>query len=308
MELRQLETFRVVARELSFTRAAEELEYSQSSVTAQVQALERDLGQPLFERLGRRVVLTHAGGRLLEYAERMLRLADEARASVAGDEEPAGTLNIGASETLCTYRLPPVLRRFHERCPRVRLVFHPGLCPDIQRGVAAGAYDVGFLLMEPVRPPNLRVEALVDEPLVVLAPPSHPLARRARVLPGDLAGEPVLVTEAGCSYRGMFERLLAAAGVRPEATMEFASVEAIKQCVMAGMGVTLLPEVAVTGEVADGKLAALRWAGPELCVVTQLATHKDKHLSPALRAFLEITRQVLAEPRRADPAAPASAR
>src|SRR5438046_264194 len=111
MELRQLETFRVVATQLSFTRAAATLDYAQSSVTAQIQSLELELGVRLFDRLGRRVALTDAGERLLEYAERLLSLADEARAALADGAEPAGTLTIGAPETVMTYRLPSVLRR-----------------------------------------------------------------------------------------------------------------------------------------------------------------------------------------------------
>ena len=117
MEHRQLRTFRAVARELSFTRAAEELGYVQSSVTAQVKALEAELGVPLFDRLGRRVVLTDAGRALQGYAGMILDLHEEARAAVAGEHDgaPTGSLTVSAPETLCTYRLPRLLRRFGER-------------------------------------------------------------------------------------------------------------------------------------------------------------------------------------------------
>src|SRR5215210_5308545 len=117
MELRQLETFRAVAGPLSFTRAAVTLGYAQSSVTAQIQALEAELGVALFDRLGRRVALTEAGQRLLEYADRLLSLADEARAAVAEGAEPAGTLTVGAPETVLTYRLPRVLQRYRATFP-----------------------------------------------------------------------------------------------------------------------------------------------------------------------------------------------
>ena len=297
MELRQLETFRAVARELSFTRAAAQLEYAQSSVTTQVQTLERELGVALFERLGRRVVLTERGRRLLGYSERILNLAEEVREAVSGGGEPSGTLDIGAPETLATYRLPPALRTFRELYPRVRLVFHPaGVCAHLHRSLADGSLDVAFLLSEPVRPPGLVVEELLPEPLLVVAPPDHPLAGRERVAPRDLDGEPVLLTEAGCSYRVLFDRVLADAGARLEETLEFASVEAIKQCVMAGMGIAILPEVSVAAEVADGGLAALRWAGPAVRVSTRVALHKDKHLSPALGALLEVVREALRPP------------
>src|SRR5436305_2708758 len=111
MELRQLETFRMVAGQLSFTRAATALGYAQSSVTAQIQALESELGVALFDRLGRHVALTESGQRLLEYAERLLSLAEEARTALADGAEPTGTLTVGAPETALTYRLPRVLQR-----------------------------------------------------------------------------------------------------------------------------------------------------------------------------------------------------
>jgi DNA-binding transcriptional LysR family regulator len=293
MELRQLQTFRTVARTLSFTRAAEALDYAQSSVTAQVQALEDDLGVPLFERLGRRVALTEAGARLLVYADRLLGLAEEARQAVPGGVEPQGTVVIGAPESLCTYRLPPVLQQFGARFPKVQLIFQPGRCADTRRALADGLLDLGFLLEEPVQPPQLVVEPLIRERLVLLAPAGHRLTALAQVGPADLQGEPLLVTEAGCSYREFFERALSAANAVPATTLEFSSVEAIKQCVMAGMGLTILPEVAVAAEVAQGRLVILPWAGPTYNLVTQLAWHKDKWLSPALQAFLEITRAAL---------------
>lgn len=135
---------------------------------------------------------------------------------------------------------------------------------------------------------------LVYEPLLILAAPDHAVARLPRVAPGDLAGVPMLLTEAGCGYRAMFDRTLAEARVQTATRMEFGSIEAIKQCVMAGMGITILPAVTVAAEVAQGRLAALPWTGPEYTIATQLAWHKDKWLSPALRAFLDLTREILA--------------
>ena len=109
MELKPLQTFKILADELNFTRTAERLNYAQSSVTAQIQGLEQELGVPLFERLGRRIRLTEAGTRLLRYADEILRLTDEALLAVPGQGEPSGTLTIGAVESLCTYRLAPIL-------------------------------------------------------------------------------------------------------------------------------------------------------------------------------------------------------
>ncbi len=297
MDLRQLATFRAVATGLSFTRAAVELGYAQSSVSAQVQALESELGVPLFDRLGRRVTLTESGRRLLPYAERMLALAEETRGAVVGEVEPMGSVTFSAPETLCTYRLPVLLSTFRSRYPGVQLAFRPLPSADTRRAVSEGTVDVAFVLDEPVRGTGLSVERLVAETLLVLAPPCHRLARSPRVVPADLEGETVLLTEEGCTYRGLFLRALASEGVYPGAVLEFGSVEAIKQCVIAGMGVTVLPEVAVTAEVADGRLAVLRWH-EGLRMATQVVWHKEKWHPPAVRVFLGVSREVLDGPER----------
>src|SRR5258708_15664075 len=142
MELRQLATFRVVATTLSFTQAASALGYVQSSVTAQIQALEADLGVPLFDRLGKRISLTDAGHRLIRYADQIQALTDEARMMVAAHEKPFGTLSFSAPESLCTYRLPPVLRQFHQHYPQVQLAFRPSPSSDMKRHARDGLIDL----------------------------------------------------------------------------------------------------------------------------------------------------------------------
>lgn len=286
MELRQLHTFLAVAEALSFTRAAERLNYAQSSVTAQIQGLEAELGTRLFERLGKRVVLTEAGGRLQGYAARMVQQEAELRVAVPGALEPAGTLHVGAPESLCAYRLPPLLARFHERYPRVRLVFRPGACAELQRAVLDGSADVVFCFDAPARHDGVVGEDLVAEPIRLVVHPDHPLARARCVAPADLAGETILHMERGTAYRERFDQALAEAGVRPEVAIEFSSIEAIKQCAIARMGLAVLPDLAVAGELARGELVALRWHDRAFAVVTYVAWHKDKWRSPALEAFL----------------------
>jgi DNA-binding transcriptional LysR family regulator len=302
VELRQVATFRAVAEELSFSRAAHRLGYVQSSVSAQVAALERDVGAPLFDRLGRKIVLTDAGRVMLRYSGRLLDLTEETREAVAdagvGAGEVKGTLSVSAPETLLTYRLPRLLALFHERHPKVRLSVRPSavgrLVGSMRRSVEEGSVDVAFVLDGPVEAPGLSVEPLLEESVSVIVPAAHALAPSTMVTSRDLSGETVLLPEApesGCAYRGQFERQLGAAGVLPAEKMEFQSIEAVKQCVAAGMGVSVLISVAVETEIGDGKLAALRWEEP-FEVSTQMVWHEKRWKSPALRAFLETAREV----------------
>jgi DNA-binding transcriptional LysR family regulator len=296
MELRQLTTFRMVATTLSFTRTAAALNYVQSSVTAQIQALEEELGVRLFDRLGKRVVLTDAGERLLTYAEKILALSEEARLAVSDTDEPVGTLTISATDTLCAYRLPALLQQFRLSYPHVRLEFRPISFSQIRQSVAEGEIDIGFEMEESMAATGLMIEPLIREPLVLIAPPEHRLVQLECVGPANLEGESMLLTEAGCSYRNMFQRALAREGIRPASVVEFNSVEAIKQCVMVGMGVTVLPKVTVESEIAQGRLVDLAWDMPDFYILTHMIWHKEKWLSPALQAFLKMARETLSTP------------
>lgn len=133
MEIRNLATFQAVARFLSFNRAALELNYAQSSVSAQIQALEDELGVQLFDRLGRRILLTEAGSKLLQYAEKMLDLADETRAEVAGAKELKGSLTIKVPETIGVHRLPKVIKEFKSGFPKSGCDSHRAATRDSRR-------------------------------------------------------------------------------------------------------------------------------------------------------------------------------
>lgn len=292
MDLRTLSTFSTAARTLSFTRTAATLGYAQSSVTAQMKGLEETLGSPLFNRVGNRLELTDPGRRFLTYAERLLALAEEAKASVQ-DNPGLGTLRFTAPESVCTYLLPDLLRAFKARYPEVRLSFLPASVRDFKRQLLEGALDLAFILEEPFPSKVLAVERLRDEEILVLAAPSHRLAAARRITAQDLVREPVLLTELGCSYRNQFERQLIAAGAHPGGQLEFQSIEAIKRCVEVGLGVAPLPRIAVEGELREGRLVALPWKGPEVRVSTHLVWNPQRHLGAAGKAFLQHVRKVL---------------
>lgn len=290
MELRTLATFRTAAATLSFTQTAAALGYVQSSVTAQIQQLERELGVALFDRFGNRLALTEAGRRLLAYADRLLMLADEARAAV-GQEVPAGTLTFSGPESVVSHILPSILTRYRAAHPTVRVRFTPTPYCDIKRRVHDGQLDVGFVLEEPVSPGTLSVAHLRPVPLATIAAPTHPLAARKRVTAADLAGEQVLFTEVGCPYRNKFEHALIAAGAHPGPLgQDFTSVDAIKKCVAAGLGVAALPRMVVEQELRSGALAALAWVDETIIVHTQMIWSATRWMSPALEAFIEVVR------------------
>jgi DNA-binding transcriptional LysR family regulator len=294
VELRHLTTFRAVARSLSFTRAAAELGYVQSALTAHVKALEAELGVRLFDRLGRRIVLTNAGVSLLGYAENILELTREATVAVGQPGQPQGPVMISAPEVLCTYRLPAVIRGLHQQYPGVQLLFRStstgALDAGLIRALASAEIDVAFVLEEPIDPTaGLSVTHLTDEPLVVIAAPDHPLAAAPKVRATDLDGIPVLLTDKGCGYRRVFERALCQAGVQPTIAGEFTSGETVKRCVQAGTAIGVLAAVSVQDELTDGRLTTLAWTGPQLRLSSYLVSHNNRWVSPAAAALRDAT-------------------
>ncbi|MBO0651442.1 LysR family transcriptional regulator [Streptomyces triculaminicus] len=294
MDIRQLAAFHKVATLLSFTRAAAELKYAQSSVTGQIKRLENSLGVSLFERLPGGVVLAPAGQRLLPYAERMLSLAEEARTATAGAGLVSGTLTVGTTESVISYRMPPLLEFFHRRYPRLEVVLRPTPCAETLRAVRQGTLDAGFLPAPRGEHPGLRATVLGPAPLLLVAPPSHPLAAVRPVTTKDLARVPVLAPEESGGYRELFETAVRRVRGGPAGVLGFGTIESTKRGMRAGLGVGLLPAVAVADEIAAGSLVALDWT-PPFEVFTQIVWRRGRQMPAELRTFIDRSVEFMAE-------------
>ncbi|MEV0781501.1 LysR family transcriptional regulator [Streptomyces sp. NPDC050423] len=294
MDIRQLVTFHKVATLLSFTRAASELKYAQSSVTAQIKSLELSLGVDLFDRLGGRIQLTEAGQRLLPYAEQMVTLAGEARGATRASEEPSGVLTVGSMESITSYRMPPLLEFFHHRYPSLQIVLRPSLCAETCHALRQGMFDMGFLMEAETQHPGVQTEVLGSEPLTVVAAPEHPLTRAEKITTDVLRQTQVISAEAGCAYRELFEAELNDGTGEPLPFLEFGTTESIKRGVAAGLGVSLLPTATVADALEAGTLVSLPWSIP-FEVHTQIAWRRGKNLSREMRVFVDQTIRFLAE-------------
>lgn len=299
MELYQLEAFEAVLLHRSFTRAAEVLFLTQPAVTRQIAALEDELKTPLFERLGRTVAPTPAGEALHRYAKEMLRLAREAREAVGDIAAGAsGRLTVGASSTLATYVLPPLLKRFREAFPRVEISITTGVSARILDRVREGRADLGLVTTEGNERPldaALLLTPLADYETCVVLPPHHLLTTREGLSATDLAEIPLVLMEHGTNLRTYVDSLLSAAGVVAPVAMELDNVEAIKRMVEAGSGISLLPEISVRSEVAVGRLVARPLTDvPQDQRRIALVRRRDKYISASLRAFLDLIQSAVA--------------
>ncbi len=301
MDIRQLQIFSVSARELNFSRAAEKLGYTQANITIQIQLLEEQLGTRLFERLGRTVVLTPAGVKLLEYSEPILRMVSEAETVVSGFQTAQGMICIGVLESLCVYRLPDFFRQFRCQYPEVKLILKVGNPVDFRNWIRHNTIDIAISIETNEQERHLIKKNLIAEPMVVVGYPNHRLIEKGSIEPGDFAEECLILTEQGCSYRAILENHLDNVGIEPASIIDTDSVEAIKRFVMSSIGITLLPRAAVAQELKHRTLIDLNWAGPDFKMSTQYLHHHNKWMSPMLTAFIAsledyFSKQLVAQP------------
>lgn len=291
MEFRQLKMFLAVAEVLNFTRAAEQLGYVQSNITTQIHSLEEELKTRLFERMGKRVILTPDGEKLLYYAKSILKLESEAFDALSGESTPHGTITIGVSESLCVFRLQPFFRDYNRRYPKVKLIIKLSSSEDFRLGLSEDLVDVAIFLDNKVEDHDLVSKILIPEPVVLVGPTGHMSIPKGCITPADLENEVLIHPQKGCSYRAKLESILEENNVRPLSTLELDSIEAIKQLVISGLGIALLPLVAVKSEIEQNLMIDLNWAGPEINMYTQIVYHKDKWLSPTLLSVLDMVNE-----------------
>lgn len=235
VELGDLHLFRTVAEEGGIVRAARRLHRVPSNVTTRVKQLEAAVGAELFVRDRQRLHLSPSGELLLDYARRLLALAEEAKGAVAG-HVAFGTLRVGALESTTASRLPALFVAYHQRCPDVRLELVTGTNDAMLAALLERRIDAAFLADVPAAP-EVQHLPLFDETLVLVTALDHPPVRR----PQDVAGETVIAFPTGCAYRRVVERWLGADGLATVRVLELASYHAIVACVAAGAGVAVVP-------------------------------------------------------------------
>jgi DNA-binding transcriptional LysR family regulator len=286
MDLQRLQTFRTVATLMNFNQAAEVLHYSQSTVSAQIKTLENEIGILLFKRIGKSVQLTEAGAKMLVYADKLLAIKEEAVAEVTGRNMVSGLLTIRMPQTVAAHYLPEILCDYQPRFPGMRLDITSCAMHSLEHELRIGTVDLAFLFADTIGAKNLTGELLRIEPLAIVTHPSHPLAALKSAVFKDLEGQVLLIPKSDCGYRMVFEQTLATERVTPATIIKMNSVEAIKKTIKAGVGVTIIPEIAIRIDVEEGEMARVRWA-EDLETGVLMIYYKDKWRSPALESFMD---------------------
>ncbi len=285
---RRLQVFYTVAKQLSFTKAADILYMTQPAVTFQVKQLEEHFNTRLFERSHGKISLTPAGELVLGYAERILALSGEMEARVGElTGQVTGPLMIGASTTIAEYQLPRILGEFKERFPQVQARLTVANSETVAAKVADHSLDVG-LIEAPSHNPNLTTVACCEDELVMICAPAHPFATRASVNAREIADQRYVSREHGSGTREVVDDFFKDNGVNPDdlhIEMELGSREAIKGAVEAGLGVAIMSASTVTKEIQLGTLVAVP-LNPRLTRELSMVYAPEKFRSKLLDAFI----------------------
>ena len=292
MELAQLDAFIAAADCGSFSRAAELLNVAQPSLSNRIQSLEREVGQSLFERMGRGVKLTDAGRSFLPYAQRVMRTLNDGMMVLEGTREgTAGRLSIGTAPAVGTYVLPRLLKVFCDNHPGVDVLVRTGHSDEVMQMVLDDDVQVGF--GRPINHPDVRTVTLYNDELVLVVSSQHRYAKRGSVKVQALAEDSLILFDRDSGYYGMILGLFRDLGVVPQQQMQLDSIEATKKMVESNLGIALLPEVSVEREIRLGTLHKVHIESAE-AVEREIAVmyRRNKPQSGPMAAFLDLLGEI----------------
>jgi DNA-binding transcriptional LysR family regulator len=289
MDFPRLAVFAAVARNLSFSKAADDLHLSQPAVSKHIRLLEAELGTTLFHRLGNRVELTDAGHIVQDYAQRISILTEETR-RVLGELQglQRGYLRVGASSTPGLYLLPETVAQFQQEHPQVEVALMITNSAGVSYQLLHGEIDIGFVGLPPQNVVGLQVRPFAADEIVLIVPPGHVLAQQRVWTPATFAKETLIVRESGSGTRQVVEAEIARLGLRPARVMELAGCEAVKRAVAAGLGLAFVSRRTVTLEAAHGLVHLPEIADLRFQRQLYVLTRKDARLPAAALAFLAL--------------------
>lgn len=285
----QIRAFKAVASTGSFSHAAELTFRTQSAVSSQIKNLEESLGEILFARSTRSLKLTNAGEIYLRYSEEILRLLSQSAQEIRDLQlEISGTLVISTSDTSASYRLPPLVKLFQERYPKIELVIRNDTSIQTLKAIDTGEADLGIATIKAL-PSNLTASPIFKKSDLLICHPDHPLAKRKSVLLKDLEQYPILLLHSGSSTRREIDSACEKAKVKLHVRMALSSIEVAKNLVQVNSGISIVPDVSVREEVRLGKLVKLPILDFQSSIKEiGLIQHKTRYQSRASEVFVKL--------------------
>lgn len=292
MDLKYLYTFRTIVDEGGFNKAAQKLNYTQSTITFQMNQLEQELSTCLFEKIGRKMVLTKAGESLIPYVDEILQSIDKLHSFESDLSEYQGDLRVGVAETQLCYRFPAILKEFHLKAPKARLFLRSMNCYDIRDELLNGTLDIG-VFYEDVGGfgSSLVTYEIGTFPTILLASPETQRQFPDFIKPDQVLSLPLVINEPNCIFRQMFEEYLREKSIRLGHTIELWSIPTIKNLVASGIGITYLPLFTVQEELKTEVLKEIRTDMEEPAITAVCGHHKNKWISPLMQLFIDLCKE-----------------
>ncbi|MGC4018553.1 MAG: LysR family transcriptional regulator [Muricomes sp.] len=289
MNVKYLDTFKTIVDEGSFTKAAKKLNYTQSTITFQMNQLEQELSAQLFEKVGRRMVLTKAGLQLIPYVDEVLASINKLKQFENDLSECQGDLIIGVAETQLCYKLPGMLKQFHELAPKARLFLKSMNCYEIRDELLNGKLDLG-IFYEDVGGfgTKLITYSLGEYPLALVSSPELREVHSDFIRPDQKISVPFIINEKNCIFRQIFEQYLREKSIVLDHTIELWSIPTIKNLVKNNVGISFLPKFTVQEELERGELVEIETDISEARISAVCAHHENKWVSPLMQAFIEL--------------------
>lgn len=284
MEMRHVKTFCAIVKYGGFSKAAHALGYVQSTVTAHMKALENDLHIPLFDRLGKKVLLTKAGHQFHPYALELLAIYEKAQEIPQNTDQLEGTLSITSNESLAVYRLPQLLRTYKQKNPKVNIVLETNTNEQALQKLHEGETDVVFIIGESIEHNDFITCTFSNETFGWILPPHYCTHSNPFYLLNDTQ---FIFTEQSCGYRPMVDRFLRQSGNIPAKTFETSNVEVIKQSVMCELEISILPYIVVQESCQKEQLCFQPIETPTV-IQSHVIYHKSRWISPVVQSFLSL--------------------
>jgi DNA-binding transcriptional LysR family regulator len=293
MDLRQLEIVQAVAATGSFTGAGRKLNVSQSAISRQILLLEEEMNETIFLRIGRRIRITPAGDALVRLSHRVFGDIKET-VTLIGESQRllSGTLRLAGGMTVCMYVFPTLLQEYRRQHSAIEIKLITGTSQRLLQELRTGAADVGFITL-PVNEPELVTLPAMEEEMLLVTHPSHPLSKKKRIVPQDLLQQPFVLFEAVSNSRRVVDAFFVKEQIEPRIVMETENVEIIKALVRSEMGITIIPYQDVAREVRSGQLFCARISGTRLLRQTGWVYQRSNRIPRMLDELFRAYERVL---------------
>jgi DNA-binding transcriptional LysR family regulator len=267
------------------------MNFAQSTISAQIRSLEEEIGELLFKRIKKRVVLTEAGEKMLFYANKLLSIEEEALADISSKKNHPGTIRLMVPESIAANYFPALIQEFSITYPAINFDISNCSQSGLEIELRSESVDLAFLFSESADFLNLNSEIIFREKLVVISSPKNPLATKKKIDATDLHSQTLFLPKAGCGYGLLLRQLVNTDIAKPSSIIEFTSIEAIKNCILNGTGIAILPAKSIQQEIHNKQFVELNWMS-NLEIPVVMLWHKDRRISEALRTFMDLIRKL----------------